>query len=213
MKIISTNLATPVTFTWNGKQETTGIFKKPVDEPLFLTKNDVATDQISDRLHHGGYYKACYIFSAEQYPYWKEKYPHLNWSWGMFGENLTVEDFDETEVMVGDIFKVGEALVQISQQREPCYKLGVKFENQGVIKEFIEHGFGGSYLSILEEGMVQKGDAFTLVERRVDSLSVADLFRLEFAKEKHPELLKAVSLNTAIPLKKRMKYEGLLAKS
>ena len=79
MKIISTNLAQPTIFTWNGREVSTGIYKKPSDEPIYLTKNDVAKDEVSDRLHHGGYYKACYLYSAEQYPYWKESvsYTHL----------------------------------------------------------------------------------------------------------------------------------------
>ena len=72
MKIISTNLGKPTPFIWNGKEETTGIFKKPTGKPIFLTKNDVINDHISNRLNHAGYYKACYIFSAEQYPYWQE---------------------------------------------------------------------------------------------------------------------------------------------
>jgi len=204
MKIISTNLAKPTTFIWNGKEETTGIYKKPTGKPIYLTKNDVLTDEVSNRLNHGGYYKACYIFSAEQYPYWKELYPDLDWSWGMFGENLTVSDFDEQEVYLGDIYRVGEALVQVSQYREPCYKFGYKFGTQKVLKQFIQHGFGGTYLSILEEGSVDVGDEFTLVERPEESLTVANLFRLIHAKEKDQALLKIAANSTAIPAKKRI---------
>ena len=184
MKIISTNLAEPKTFIWNGKEEKTGIYKKPTGNPIFLTKNDVINDEISNRLNHGGYYKACYVFSAEQYPYWKNLYPNLDWSWGMFGENLTLSDFDECKVFLGDIYQVGEALVQVSQYREPCYKLGHKFGTQKVIKQFIEHGFGGTYLSILNEGYVNVDDEFTLVERPDESLSVTELFQLVFSKNK-----------------------------
>ena len=203
MKIISTNIGKPTTFSWNGKDETTGIFKKPTGKPIYLTKNDVINDEVSNRLNHGGYYKACYIFSAEQYPYWKALYPDLEWSWGMFGENLTVSGFDEHEVYLGDIYKVGETLVQISQYREPCYKFGHKFGTQEVIKQFIQHGYGGTYLSILEEGYVDVDDEFILVERPALSLSVADLFQLVFAKEKDQDLLKIAAMSKAIPPKKR----------
>ncbi|MFT5435548.1 MAG: MOSC domain-containing protein YiiM [Ulvibacter sp.] len=204
MKIISTNIAKPATFIWNGKEETTGIFKKPTNKPIYLTKNDVLTDEVSDRLNHGGYYKACYIFSSEQYPYWKSLYPALNWSWGMFGENLTVSDFDETKVFLGDIYKVGEALVQVSQFREPCYKFGHKFGTQKVLKQFVKHGFGGTYLSILEEGNVTINDDFTLVDRPETRISVAALFQLVFAKEKDQNLLKIAINSKAIPPKKRI---------
>jgi MOSC domain-containing protein YiiM len=204
MKVISTNIAKPTKFIWDGKEETTGIFKKPTNKPIYLTKNDVLNDEVSNRLNHGGYYKACYIFSSEQYPYWKNLYPVLDWSWGMFGENLTVSDFDERKVFLGDIYKVGEALVQVSQYREPCYKFGHKFGTQKVLKQFVKHGFGGTYLSILEEGNVTINDEFTLVERPKCSLTVAALFELVFAKEKDQELLKIAVQSTSIPPKKRI---------
>ena len=204
MKIISTNIAKPTTFIWNGKEETTGIYKMPTNKSIYLTKNDVKGDEVSDRIHHGGEFKACYIFSAEEYPYWKNLYPHLDWNWGMFGENLTVSNFDETQVFLGDIYKVGEALVRVSQYREPCYKLGYKFGTQTVIKQFIQHGFGGTYLSILEDGFVNINDTFTLVERPESSLTVAQLFQLVHAKEKNQSLLKIASKSHAIPPKKRV---------
>jgi MOSC domain-containing protein YiiM len=204
MKIISTNIGKPTTFIWNGKEETTGIFKKPTGKPIYLTKNDVIGDVVSNRLNHGGYYKACYLFSSEQYPYWKELYPDLDWTWGMFGENLTVSGFDEREVLLGDIYKVGEATVQVSQYREPCYKFGYKFGTQKVLKQFIQHGFGGTYLSILEEGYVDINDEFTLVERPETSLTVAELFQLVYAKEKNQDLLRIAASSKSIPPKKRI---------
>jgi MOSC domain-containing protein YiiM len=203
MKIISTNIGKPKTFIWNGKEETTGIYKKPTDQPIFLTKNDVLGDEVSNRLNHSGYYKACYAFSAEQYPYWKALYPDLDWSWGMFGENLTLSGFDEREVYHGAIYKVGETVVQVSQYREPCYKFGHKFGTQQVLKQFIKQGFGGTYFSILEEGYVAPGDEFELVDQPKESLTVAELFELIFAKEKNQKHLEIAAKSKALPPKKR----------
>lgn len=211
MKIISTNIAEPVTFIWNGREETTGIYKKPVEQPIYLTRNDVANDVISNRLNHGGYFKACYVFSVEQYPHWQNRYPDLDWSWGMFGENLTLENFNEKNVMLGDIYEVGDAIVQVAQYREPCYKLGHKFGTQHIIREFIEHGFGGTYLSILQEGRVQRGDHFQLIERPQETLSVHALFHLVHAKAKDPEQLKIVSSSPFLPYKKRVLFQKLLS--
>ncbi|WJJ96037.1 MOSC domain-containing protein [Algibacter luteus] len=210
MKIISTNIAEPVTFNWNGKEETTGIFKKPTNQPIYLTKNDIKGDEVTDRVHHGGEFKACYMFSAEEYPYWKNLYPNLNWSWGMFGENLTVSDFNENEVFLGDVYKIGHATVRVSQYREPCYKLGHKFENQHVIKQFIQHGFGGTYLSVIEEGTVSVNDEFKLLERPEHRISVAQLFQLVYAKKKDQDLLKIAIQSPAIPAKKRALLGGYL---
>tara|TARA_R110000868_G_scaffold411577_1_gene705507 strand:- start:6846 stop:7487 length:642 start_codon:yes stop_codon:yes gene_type:complete len=203
MKIISTNIAKPTTFIWNNKEEITGIYKIPTNQPIYLGQEDVKGDEVSNRINHGGFYKACYIFSSEQYPYWKKLYPHLDWNWGMFGENLTVSGFDETKVLLGDIYKVGEALVRIAQYREPCYKFGHKFGTQAVLKQFIAHGHGGTYLSILEEGHVDINDEFILVERPENCITVAQLFHLIFDKEKDQDLLKIAANSEALPPKKR----------
>ena len=210
MKIVSTNLAQPTTFRWKGKEETTGIYKTPSDKPIYLTKSDVLNDEISDRKHYGGFYQACYVFSSEQYPYWKGLYPHLDWNWGMFGENLTLSDFDERTIFLGDIYKVGNALVQISQYREPCYKLGHKFGTQTIIKQFIERGYAGSYLSILEEGSVEVGDEFSLIDRPQQGLSVYDLFQLHYANEKDQEHVKIAAVSEAISQKKRVFFKSYI---
>jgi MOSC domain-containing protein YiiM len=210
MKIISTNKAKPTTIRWNGQDLTTGIFKNPTVQPIFLGKETVVSDEVSDRKVHGGEFKACYLFSAEQYPYWKNLYPNLNWNYGMFGENLTVSGLDETQVQIGSIYKVGTALVQITQPREPCYKFGVKFGDQNILKQFIEHGFPGTYVRVVEEGIVKTGDDLTLVETAENSLSVFEFFKLLFAKEKNQTHIERAVKNDALPLKKRIKLEAFL---
>tara|TARA_R110002049_G_scaffold3795_6_gene27681 strand:+ start:1236 stop:1874 length:639 start_codon:yes stop_codon:yes gene_type:complete len=203
MKIIATNIAKPTTILWNGKEETTGIYKTPTNHPVYLGKTDVKNDSVTDRKHHGGIFKACYLFSEVHYPYWKHLYPDLDWNWGMFGENLTVADMDETAMYVGDIYRIGNALVQVSQSREPCYKLGIKFGNQNILKKFIQHGFSGTYISILEEGFVEVGDPLILEERPKNSLTVAQLFHLLYDKTKSQNLLQLTVNNAALPLYKR----------
>ena len=205
MKVISTNIAQPRSIKWRSKNVTTGIYKKPTDQAIYLGKADVKGDEVTDRKHHGGQFKACYLFSADHYPYWQERYPNLDWTYGMLGENLTVQGLDETQLQIGDIYKIGAALVQISQPREPCYKLGVKFGTQKVLKEFIVHGCPGTYVSVLEEGHVNVGDDMVLMEAARDSLSIAAFFNLLFAKEKDQTLLKLALQNEALPSAKREK--------
>ncbi|WP_405292277.1 MOSC domain-containing protein [Algibacter sp. Ld11] len=205
MKIIATNLAKPTTIIWNKKEVVTGIYKTPTYSPIFLGKTDVEHDEVTDRKYHGGIFKACYIFSEKHYDYWKKRYPDLEWNWGMFGENLTVSNFDESEIYVGNIYKIGDALVQITQPREPCFKLGVKFNNQNILKAFINHGFPGSYIRILKEGFVKTGDTMVLQEEASNSLTIAQMFHLLYAKEKDQDLLKRAIENDALPDKKRNK--------
>lgn len=203
MKIISTNIGKATTFLWNGREEQTGIFKYPTDEPLFLSKMDVLKDTVIDREHHAGINKACYLFPSDHYPYWKGMYPELNWDWGMFGENLTVEGLDESIMRIGDIYKIGNAIVQVSQPREPCYKLGVRFGNAKILKEFIDYGSSGTYVRILEEGEVKNGDELILQEKSENTLTVKECFQIILARQKDPVLLQKAINNPSLPEYKR----------
>lgn len=210
MIIISTNLAQPKMVSWRGQKVSTGIFKHPVKEPILLKANEVDKDLIADKRVHGGEFKACYLFSSEYYSYWQNLYPNLVWNWGMFGENLTVEGLDESKIHVGDIYKVGNALVQITQPREPCFKLGIRFETQQILKQFIEHGHPGTYVKIVKEGTVKTGDTFELEEKSKNNLTTQQLYQLYFSEVKNKELLKLAIECEALPEKKRIKLANWL---
>lgn len=210
MKITSTNIAKPTTIIWNDKEVITGIYKAPINESIYLGKYDVKGDEVTDRKYHGGEFKACYLFSENHYEYWKNLYPNLDWNWGMFGENLTVSGLDETKIKIGDIYKVGEALIQITQSREPCFKFGVKFGSQRALKQFIDYGFSGTYVRVLEEGLVKTGDKFQLVKQAENSITTYQFFDLIFSKEKNKNLIKLIQNNDALPIKKRDKLKAYL---
>lgn len=213
MKIISTNLGILTTFQWNGKEEATGIFKYPSEKPIFLGRSDVQSDIVIDRVHHAGENKACYLFSSEEYTYWQPLYSHLEWNWGMFGENLTVEGLDEARIRVGDIYRIGDALVQISQPREPCYKLGIRFGDQKIIKQFVKRAQPGTYVRILEEGFVKVGDSVVLEQQSDNTLSVQQFYNLVLMKEKEPALLQIALDNPSVPLYKKERLRKFLPES
>ena len=210
MKVISTNLGTPTNFMWNGQEEQTGIFKKPVSESLSLTINDVSNDTVIDRVHHAGINKACYLFASDNYPYWKKLYPELDWNWGMFGENLTLEGLDEYRMRIGDVYKLGTALVQVSQPREPCYKLGVRFGTQDILRQFIDHNRPGTYVRILEEGEVKIGDRMELQQQSENTLTIKQFYELMFMREKPKELLTLFLDNPSVPQYKKERYKKYL---
>lgn len=210
MEVISTNLSQPTTIKWRGREIKTGIYKKPVQESIFLGKEDVRNDTVIDRKHHGGEFKACYLFGAEYYPDWKVKFPHLKWDWGMFGENLTVQGLNEAELHIGAVYKLGVATVQISEPRQPCYKLGIKFGTQLVIKEFINYGHPGTYVKILEEGEVKKGDSLVLLKDNEDAITTKQYNELVNSRKKDPDLIKLAIVNDGIRKEKREKLEKLL---
>ncbi|MEP0263719.1 MOSC domain-containing protein [Dokdonia sp.] len=203
MKVISTNIGNPTKIVWNGKEQQTGIYKSPISGPIDLERENVLNDTVSDRRVHGGVYMACYLFSADNYSYWKNKYPDLSWDWGMFGENLTVEGLDESLIRIGNIYKIGTALVKITQPREPCFKLGIRFGNQKILHEFIEHGCPGVYVQVLKSGTVKVGDNFILEKESDNVLSIKQLYELLYAKEKDRKLIALALANEDLPPKKR----------
>ena len=203
MKIVSTNIAKPQFVTINGEQQRTGIFKKPTHQPIYLDTEEVKGDEISNRKVHGGIYKACYLFSADHYPYWQNLYPQLDWHYGMLGENLTVNGLDETQICVGDIYKVGNALIQVTQPREPCTTFAAKMASQDILAQFVAHGRPGTYVRVLESGNVKVGDTLELIEISKHRISVADFFNVLFSREKNQEHLNLLVKNEAIALYKR----------
>jgi MOSC domain-containing protein YiiM len=183
MKIVATNIGEPKEVIWGKIKVVTGIFKFPVDAPVFLDTEDVKGDTICDRENHGGIEQAIYGYSLKHYEYWKPLYLNLDWSLGMFGENLTIDDLDETKIHVGDTFKVGEAILEASLQRSPCYKLGIRFNDMKIVKQFWKTTFCGVYFKVLQTGFVKVGDEFVQIKNGLENPTIADLL-IKNKKEK-----------------------------
>lgn len=210
MKIVSTNIAKPQFVTINGEQQRTGIFKKPTNEPIYLDTEEVKGDEISNRKVHGGIYKACYLFSADHYPHWQYLYPKLDWHYGMLGENLTVKGLDETQICVGDIYKVGNAVIQVTQPREPCTTFAAKMGSQEILTQFVSHSRPGTYVRVLESGNVTVGDTLELIETSKQPVSITDFFNVLFRREKNQEHLNLLVKNEAIALYKREQLQRFI---
>lgn len=175
MKIISTNIGERKTVTYKNKTVETGIFKYAVDKPVFLDTEEVKGDEISDRKHHGGINQAVYAYSLKHYAYWKSFYPNLDWQNGMFGENLTIDDIDETKIHVGDTFKVGDTILEATLQRDPCYKLGIRFNNMKIVKQFWNTTMCGVYFKVLQTGFVKSGNEFHQLKSCIENPTIEDL--------------------------------------
>lgn len=192
MKVLSVNISKPTTIIINGKEEQTGYFKEPVDS-IFLGTTDVKDDSVIDREHHGGEDKACYLYGYNHYDFWKSNYPKLAFDFGMFGENVTLEYLDESTLKIGDTFQLGEAIIQITQPRQPCYKMGVKFNDQKVVKTFRLAPCPGIYVRVLKEGEVKENDELFLIESDESSPTVLSVYRLIYdnnpAKEKLQQII------------------------
>ncbi len=184
MKVISVNIGEKRTIKWKHKVYETGIFKHPVKESIFLGEKDVENDHVIDRRYHGGIEKAVYAYGANHYAYWKDLYSNLEFSYGMFGENLTIDHLNEEEIFVGSTYQLGETTIQVTKPREPCVKLGIRFQDAKVIKQFWNTTKSGVYFKILKVGKVAKNDELILLEEAKTSPSIAEVYNKK-TKEHH----------------------------
>ena len=199
MRVVSVNVGKPREVEWKGKIVSTGIFKEPVAGRVAMRRLNLDGDRQADLSVHGGPEKAVYVYPAEHYQFWRNEFPNMELPWSMFGENLTVEGLQEDTVNIGDQFRIGSAQVVVTQPRMPCYKLGIKFKRDDILKRFLVSGRSGFYLAVLEEGEIEAGDPITLIKRNENGVTVADITRL-YTSDKHnlAALRKAVTVE-ALP--------------
>ncbi len=199
MKLVSLNVGLPREVIWKGRRVTTGIFKEPVKGHVRVRSLNLEGDRQADLSAHGGSDKAVYAYPAEHYDYWQGELPGMKLPWGMFGENFTIEGLRENEVNIGDRFRIGSAIVVVTQPRMPCYKLGIRFGRDDIIKRFLNSGRTGFYLSVLEEGEVSAGDAIELISRDENNVKVADITRLYWSRQGDVDLLYRAVRVEALP--------------
>jgi len=177
MKVVSVNIGKKKSINYKGKTIETGIFKLPVNDAIVLGLEDVENDAVIDRKYHGGVDQAVYAYSENHYDYWKELYPDLDWNYGMFGENLTISNLEETEIHVGDTYKLGEVIIEVTKPREPCMKLGLVFGTQKILKQFWNSTKSGIYFKVLEMGKVTVKDKMVLLKKNEDAPTIADVYK------------------------------------
>jgi MOSC domain-containing protein YiiM len=177
-EILSVNISGLQTMYWNGEKILTGIHKSAVYRPVQVETLSIVGDVQADLVNHGGRDKAVYFYPSEHLPFWAKILGRPQLQPGSLGENFTTKGVLETEVFIGDIWRVGTALVQITQPRSPCYKLALKYERPDLVPRFLEATKPGFYASVLQEGVVQAGDGMELISREQDQVTVADVFRL-----------------------------------
>ena len=178
MKLISVCVGLPREVRWKEKSVTTSIFKQPVNGRVMLHSLNLDGDQQADLTVHGGVEKAVYAYPMEHYAYWRQELPDEDLPWGAFGENLTTEGLSETNVNIGDRFRIGTAVVMVTQPRFPCFKLNLKFGRDDMVKRFQFSRLSGIYFSVVKEGEVGVGDALELVSRDENNVTVADIVQI-----------------------------------
>jgi len=171
MRIVSVNIGLPTIKAYGDKQVTTGGYKQPVASAMLRVRGFEGDGQ-ADLVNHGSPDQAALLFAAEHYPGWEKKLGR-KLSPGAFSENLTVEGATESAICVGDVFRVGDALVQATQPRQPCGKLARKLGEPHLVDWVIDAHQGGIYVRVLEEGRVASDAPIELVTQHPDRISIA----------------------------------------
>jgi MOSC domain-containing protein YiiM len=174
---------------WNGKTVLTGIFKRPVATKLPVRRLNIDGDRQADLTVHGGPDKAVYGYPVEHYRFWAEQLGR-ELTPGNFGENLTTEGLLEDTVHIGDEFRVGTARLVITQPRLPCYKLGIRFGDPGMIKSFLKAGKPGIYFAVLDEGEVGPGDPIERIAEDEARITVVEMLHLVLDQDASPDALR-----------------------
>ncbi len=182
MKLLSVNIGLPREVTWRGRNVTTAIFKQPVKGRVALRTLNLDGDRQADLTVHGGEHKAVYCYPRAHYDYWKTELPGRDLPMAIFGENFTTDGLLENSLHLGDQFCVGSAEVVVTQPRLPCYKLGVRFQADDMVKRFLASGRTGFYLAVTREGQVAAGDEIKVIARDPNAVPVSEITRLYIAK-------------------------------
>jgi MOSC domain-containing protein YiiM len=199
MKIISVNVGLPRLVLRNGEPVSTGIFKEPVAGRVMMRTLNLNGDRQSDLSVHGGPEKAVYLYPSEHYDFWKRELPDMELPWGMFGENFTTTGLLETEINIGDTFRVGTGVVMVTQPRMPCYKLGIRFGRTDIIKRFLVSERTGFYFSVVKEGEVGVGDELEVIKKNASGVRVVDVTRLYSSDKENVDLMKRAIATESLP--------------
>lgn len=181
MKVQSVNVGLPRVVEYNGEPVATGIYKDSVgDARIAVNEFNLAGDAQADLRVHGGYSKAVYAYPSEHYEFWRGEFPEMDLPFGVFGENLTTVGLFEKTVFVGDRFRIGTAEFVVTEPRQPCFKLGIRFGRADIIKRFAKSGRSGFYLAIEKTGDLGVNDAVEFLSREPNQPSIYDITRERF---------------------------------
>ena len=192
-RIVSVNVGRPQVQEWHGRLVRTAIFKEPVDGPIMACDVNLAGDAQADRRVHGGVDKAVYAYATEDYEWWEHQLGRPLRP-GTFGENLTTADLDLTHSSIGDRWRVGEAVFEVTQPREPCFKLGMRMGDAAFVDQFGMARRPGAYLRIVEAGAVAAGDSISVVPADEPAIRISEL-----VGDPTPELLRRIVADGRVP--------------
>jgi ferredoxin-NADP reductase/MOSC domain-containing protein YiiM len=198
-RLLSVNVGRPREIEWHGKIVYTSVWKAPVEGRRFVRRLNIDGDAQGDLAGHGGEHRAVFVYQMDSYHYWERELKRNDFTFGQFGENFTVDGLPDSEVAIGDRFRIGGALFEVTQPRVTCYRVGIRMDEPRMAALLVSHHRPGFYLRVLEEGEVGAGDEITRVAQGPEGLTVAEVDALLYlpgpAKEDLERALRVPALS------------------
>ena len=198
--LLSVNVGMPKDVAWQGKTVFTGVFKDPVTGPRRVRKLNVDGDGQGDLGGHGGEQRAVFVYQIDSYRYWERELGRDDFVYGQFGENFTVEGLSDDEVCIGDRYRIGTAVFEVTQPRVTCYRVGIRMNDPRIPALLVSHRRPGFYFRVLEEGEVEAGDEIVKLASGPEQMTVVEVDALLYLPG-HPrqELLRALRIPALSP--------------
>ncbi|MGV8965772.1 MAG: MOSC domain-containing protein [Cellulomonas sp.] len=185
-RLVSVNVGMPRAVAWRGRTVLTGIWKEPVQGPRQVRRTNVEGDGQGDRVGHGGEQRAVYVYQLDSYGYWRDQLHRDDLDFGQFGENFTVDGLSDDDVCIGDQFRIGSAVFEVTQPRVTCYRVGIRMNEPRMAALLTGHGRPGFYFRVREEGAVRAGDEIVKIADGAGGMTVAAINALLYV-DRHPD--------------------------
>jgi ferredoxin-NADP reductase/MOSC domain-containing protein YiiM len=194
-RLMSVNVGLPQDVAWQGRTVRTAVWKRPVEGARLVRRLNIDGDGQGDLAGHGGPNRAVFVYQLESYEYWQRQLGRDDFTYGEFGENFTVRGLADDEVCIGDRFRIGEALFEVSQPRVTCYRVGIRMDDPRIPALLVSHRRPGFYLRVLREGDVQAGDEVVKVAAGAGAMTVAEVDGLLYLPgHPHGQVLEALRI-------------------
>jgi ferredoxin-NADP reductase/MOSC domain-containing protein YiiM len=212
-RLLSVNVGLPQDVAWHGRIVHTAVWKRPIDGRRMVRRLNIDGDGQGDLAGHGGEHRAVFVYQVESYRYWQEQLGRDDFTYGQFGENFTVAGLADDQVCIGDRYRIGEAVFEVTQPRVTCYRVGIRMDDPRIPALLISHHRPGFYLRVLREGVVQAGDEIVQVAAAAEAMTVAEVDALLYLPG-HPRQQVARALRIpALPAGWRTSFQAMLGRA
>jgi ferredoxin-NADP reductase/MOSC domain-containing protein YiiM len=212
-RLLSVNVGMPRDIAWQGKTVHTGIWKAAVEGARMVRRLNIEGDGQGDLNGHGGERRAVFVYQTDSYRYWQSQLGRNDFVHGQFGENFTIDGLPDKEVCIGDRYRIGGALFEVTQPRVTCYRLGIRMNEPEMAALVVKHGRPGFYFRVLEEGEVEAGDEITKVTFGPERMSVFDINALLYMPGHPSDQLERALRIPALSFGWQRSFEALLAEA